>query len=554
MCHDKRDDGAKLRVISVVGEEAIGKTALVRSVYGRADVKHHFDCCTWVRVGPKPNLVHLMIDLLKQLRVPELRDVDCMNEEKLSDVLQGFLMECCYLTVLDDLSDLLLMDKLLIKVLADSRNGSRVIITTRNSKIPSSTDPWYATHLEDSSSAFDGVNPDGELLPLKERILSKLGGSPTKIVLLGGLLSTTTLSGCTKLVDQLPGRPTLQDIVHLSVNDLSEGLKQCALCLTLFPKESEIPTRRLFRLWLAENLVSSASENSAEACFEILVSRHMIKEARQKWDRSAQSCRLPGLLHDVFYQMAENERFLKIFDCSIHDKKNFDAPRMAIHRDISGVGEANAHMNVPEAGRERLETNAQEARVEITPAEPDQRLSTSENSTPPLGVQQLLSYVSFNTMKLGTQAGEIVALLKPLVPTRDLSLLRVLDLEGVYKPFLPEELGNILPNVKYMGLRWTLLESLPKSVVRLSCLETLDLKYTNITQVPVSIWEVESLQHLYMNEVSFNKSVHPQLHSKKSLNCNIQKVLAKSPTFNCRNWCQTSYSDKCTHLLITSQD
>lgn len=534
---DKRDDGANLRVISVVGEEAIGKTALVRSVYSRADVKHHFDCCTWVRVGPKPNLVHLMIDLLKQLRVPELRDVDRMNEEKLSGVLQGFLMECCYLTVLDDLSDLLLMDKLLIKVLADSRNRSRVIITTRNSKIPSSTDPWYATHLEltplnqeqsdkllkESSSAFDGVNPDGDLLPLKERILSKSGGSPAKIVLLGGLLSTTTLSGCTKLVDQLTDRPTLQDIVHLSVNDLSEGLKQCALYLTLFPKESEIPTRRLFRLWLAENLVSSASENGAEACFEILVSRHMIKAARQKWDRSAQSCRLPGSLHDVFYQMAENERFLKIFDCSIHDKKNFDAPRMAIHRDISGVGEANAHMNVPEAGRERLETNAQEARVEITPAEPHQRLSTSENSTP-LGVQQLLSYVSFNTMKLGTQAGEIVALLKPLVPTRDLSLLRVLDLEGVYKPLLPEELGNILPNVKYMGLRWTLLESLPKSVVRLSCLETLDLKYTNITRVPVSIWEVESLRHLYMNEVSFHKSVHPQLHSKKSLNCNIQTI------------------------------
>ncbi|KAK3445411.1 hypothetical protein EUGRSUZ_A01678 [Eucalyptus grandis] len=445
---DEGDGCANLTVISVFGEGAIGKTALVRSVCNRAEVKNHFDCCAWVRVGPKPNLVHLMVDLLKQLRVPKLRDVDSMDKEKLSEELLGVLMGCCYLIVLDDLCDLHLMDELMM-VLADLRNGSRVIVTTRSPDIPLSIDPW-------------------NLLPLKETILSKSNGSPSKILLLGGLLSTTTLDGRTKLANGLPHRPTLQDVVHLGVNDLPEGLKQCALYLTLFPKESEIPTRRLFRLWLAENLVSSALENGAEECFEILVSRHMVEVARPKRDGSARSCRLPGSLYDVFYQMAENERFLKIYDCSIHDKKKFNALHIAIHRDIYGGGEASA--------------------------------------------------------QLGTRAGEIAVLLRPLVSKRDSSLLWILDLEGVYKPSLPEELGTILPNLKYLGLRRTLLERLPKSVGILSRLETLDMKYTNISDLPDSIWEAENLRHLYMTEVVLNVAIGHQLESKKSLNCNIQTI------------------------------
>ncbi|KAL3720762.1 hypothetical protein ACJRO7_005553 [Eucalyptus globulus] len=526
---DKKGDRANLRVISVVGEGAIGKTALVRSVNNRADVKNHFDRCAWVRVGPKPNLVHLMVDLLKQLRVQELRDVDRMDEEKLSDELLRVLMGCCYLIVLDDLCELRVMDELMM-VLADSRNGSRVIVTTRNPDIPSSIDLWYPEPLtlsplerEQSEKLLEKCSPSFDVADLKKTILSKSGGSPPKILLLGGLLSAATSDRRTdlayRLTHGLPDRPTLQDVVRLSFNDLPGWLKQCALYLTLFPKESEIPTRRLFRLWSAENFVSSPSENGvnrvdAEECFEMLVSRHMVEVARQKWDGSARSCRLPGSLYDVFYQMAENERFLKIYDCSIHGKKKFDAPRIAKHRDISGWGEAKAKINVPEAGRGCSETNAQEAHMEITPA---------SDSSPLCGIQQLFSYVSFNTMKLGTRAGETVVLLKPLVPKRHSSLLRVLDLEGVYKPWLPEELGNILPNLKYLGLRWTLLERLPKSVALLSRLETLDLKYTNISSLPESILEVENLRHLHMTMVDFDCSTY-QLFSKKSLNCNIQTI------------------------------
>ncbi|KAK3410751.1 hypothetical protein EUGRSUZ_J02786 [Eucalyptus grandis] len=466
-----------------------------------------------------------MAHLLKQLRVPKLRDVDRMDEEKLSDELVRALIGCRYLIVLDDLCELHVLYELMM-VLADSRNGSRVLLTTHDPDITSSIDPRYFKTLtlspldreqsekllKNCSPAFHAVDPPEELR-LKERILSKSGGSPQKILLLGGLSFTTTSERCTEpanlLTNGLPDRPTLQDVVRLSVDDLPEDLKQCALYLTLFPKESEIPTRRLFRLWSAENLVSSASDG-VEKCFEILVSRNMVHVARQKWDGSARSCRLPGSLYDVFYQMAKNERFLKIYDRSIHDEGKSDAPRIAIHRDISGGGEAKAQINLPQAGQERSETNAQEAHIEITPAEPHQKMSASHNSMP-YGIQQLCSYVSFHTTKLGTPAREIAALLKPLVVKGDSSMLRVLDLEGVYKPSLPEELGDILPKLKYLGLRWTLLERLPKS-------------YTNISNLPGSILEAENLRHLYMTEVVLDVAARHQLASKKSLNYNIQTI------------------------------
>ncbi|XP_030526333.1 disease susceptibility protein LOV1-like [Rhodamnia argentea] len=537
----KRDDGGSPRVISVVGEEAVGKTALVRSVYNRPGIKNHFDCFAWVRVGHKPDPVHLMVDLLNQLRVSILQDVDRKDEEELSSELQRVLMECCCLIVLDDLCDLHLMDNNLIMLLAESGNRSRILVTTRNPDIPSQVDPWSTPLkliplnpeqrvklLEESSRSFDTVIRPTQLLHLKEKIFIISGSSPAKILLLGGLLSATTVDGFTVLINGLPDHLTLQEVVRLSIDELPEHLKKCALHMTLFPKEYEIPTRRLFRLWSAEELVSSPLENSvtrvdAEKCFEDLVSRNIVRVARWNWDGTARLCRLPGMLYDVLYQMAKCRRFLKIYDCSVQsDKTKFGAPCIAIHRRIPGEGEAEAHENTPEAGRESSETNAQGAHKEITLAEPYQRMLIG-NSPPQFGIRELHSYVSFNTMKVGRQAREIEELLKPLVPT-DSTSLRVLDLEGVYKPLLPKEFGNMLVNLKYLGLRWTLLESLPKSVVRLSRLETLDLKYTNITQVPVSIWEVDSLQHLYMNEVSFDKSVDPQLHAKESLNCNIQTI------------------------------
>ena len=82
----------------------------------------------------------------------------------------------------------------------------------------------------------------------------------------------------------------------------------------------------------------------------------------------------------------------------------------------------------------------------------------------------------------------------------------MLDLEGVYRPQLKEETLGKLFLLIYLGLRWTFLDSLPNSVGALQHLDTLDVKHTNITTLPSSIWKAKNLRHLYMNQVHLDLS------------------------------------------------
>ena len=127
------------------------------------------------------------------------------------------------------------------------------------------------------------------------------------------------------------------------------------------------------------------------------------------------------------------------------------------------------------------------------------------NSTSDSHVGHLCSYVSFDPQKQDTSNREIGNLLITITDRRSgFVLLKVLDLEGVYKPMLPEKLGE-LQNLKYLGLRWTGLDSCPESIGNLPRLETLDLKYTNITTLPSPVWKAKNLRHLQMNELSNQK-------------------------------------------------
>ncbi|KAH6829831.1 hypothetical protein C2S53_020569 [Perilla frutescens var. hirtella] len=74
----------------------------------------------------------------------------------------------------------------------------------------------------------------------------------------------------------------------------------------------------------------------------------------------------------------------------------------------------------------------------------------------PSEIGRLRSYISFNLQKKDTPARNVSSLVSKMVG-KGLGLLRVLDLEGVYKPSLPENLGNMF-HLRYLGLRWTFLD------------------------------------------------------------------------------------------------
>ncbi|XP_056176558.1 probable disease resistance RPP8-like protein 4 [Syzygium oleosum] len=519
------DGDSNLRVISVVGERACGKTALVRSVFSKLKVKHHFDCRAWVRFtdlwAETDRMKNLLVDILKQTPLRDrAKDLERKQEEQLLPLLHILLMDLRYLIVVDNLHEASLINKLLVPF-ADSSKGSRVIVTTTNEEMQKFADPWTPDlrlfpHLTSTEckkllvSITGGGNSiddsESKMTILKEKILSKCNGPPPAISLLGGLLSAAEVSNCEALIDRLGDRPTLDDIVSLSFDELPYMMKPRVLYMALFPEESEVPTRRLFRQWAAEGLLAEAAADgsvrmrSAEDCFRELESRNFIHVVRRKLDGSARSCRVPAFLHEFFCRKAKESGLLQI-------QYSPDSVSREMRR---GGGPVSKKKNKgPGADAEQSAQNQQK--------------QAQNTATGHYGhqVQCLQSFASFNTRKLGTQAREIEDLLN-LDGRPD--LLRVLDLEGVYKPVLPKNFGNALGNVRYLGLRWTVLDSIPESVGNLLLLETLDLKHTNITKVTSAIWNAKNLRHLYLSEASFDESIQRHISSGKSLTTKLETL------------------------------
>ncbi|KAK3410748.1 hypothetical protein EUGRSUZ_J02782 [Eucalyptus grandis] len=513
---DRLTDGeSNLRVISVVGKQHCGKTAVVRSVFNMPKIKQHFDRRAWLHVtcpGAESYWKQsLLVDILKQTAVRDPpKDLEHKDEEQLCEMLHKSLMEQRYLIVLDNWGDVELFNELLIPFV-DSKNGSRVIVTTRKAELHNYADPWTPDlhflpdltnkECEDLlhvsiTGGGNSIDDDSQLkMTIKEEILSKCNGSPPAISLLGGLLSTVKVSKQAALIKQLKNRPTLEDIMRLSFDELPSIMKICVLYMALYPEESEVPTRRLFRQWAAEWLLAEAAKGlerslSAEDCFRQLERRNLICVVRRKPDGSTQSCRMPAFLHEFFRQKAKEFGLLRI-----EEETRVTGPNpkhSAQHQQVRGQTPAEGHYSCQ--------------------------------------VHCLRSFALFNTSKLETQGRDIVVLdasqnlLKPKLLDRRLYLLRVLDLEGVYKPVLPENFGNILSNLRYLGLRWTILDSIPESVRNLLLLETLDLKHTNITKVTSAIWNAKNLRHLYLSEASFGKSIPHHIISGKPPYCKLETL------------------------------
>ncbi|KAI4312711.1 hypothetical protein MLD38_037511 [Melastoma candidum] len=486
-------DTELLRVISVVGDKGIGKTALVRSMYNRPDIERDFECRAWIGNYNSPILESVLVEILKQSPVTTLKDLELKETNRLCEIFHETLMEQRYLIVLDDLKSTEILDNLLYS-LPDSRNGSRVIVTCRERvHVPLQLKPWVyllqVEHLDAKNSRKlllghldaeisrkllskrSSIN-DEELI---DKILGKCNGSPQEILLFGGLSAAFEHgdpdSSPMAWLRNLEEDWWNQDVRSLSYGSLPSWVKPCFLYLCLFPKECEISTRRIFQLWLAEGLVHWDGDFTAEACFGELENRNLVQVVRRReMDGGSKTCRVSGHLHDYFSELA------------IRFGQNYD--HQTDNREV--LWPSRPTMVLPWLAR----------------------YSSNNTSLPPQDAKtasRIRSYVSFNTRKSGIQLREVEQLLKLPAENQDRMLLRVLDLEGVYKPKLPKQFGYLLPNLRYLGLRWTILDSLPESVSKLSRLETLDLKHTNVTGLPSSILGLKYLRHLYLNEGSFDK-------------------------------------------------
>ncbi|KAL0419389.1 UNVERIFIED_CONTAM: putative late blight resistance proteinR1B-16 [Sesamum radiatum] len=453
-----KEDYCDDRIITVVGELGSGKTMLARAVYGNRIVKNWFKgSCAWVTIFNDSTTKDILLNLLKQGE--KSKEQDGRNGEKfLKERLQLELTERRYLIVLDGVQSLDQWESLK-DVFPDEQNGSKIIITTCDWQLGRLADPERQPH---SLKKLD-YKESWDLFFEKSGVKRSL-------------LSTKKDRGINEWLSILDNHEnwSTSDILMFSYNDLDAHLQLCLLYMMLFPKELDIPVRRLQRLWLAEGFVKRPENNDmfledvVQGYFDDLVKRSLISVSKLRSDGSPRKCRLLGVLHDLLLTKARGISLFHIHQGSVCNK---DGP----------------------FGKRRLVEYADGNNCSLTPSE----------------YKCLRSYISFNFQKKDTPAKDVAKLLSHMIG-KGLGLLRVLDLEGVYKPSLPDNLGDLF-HLRYLGLRWTFLDKLPKSVGELSYLETLDLKHTYINRIPPSIWKLKHLRHLSLNEIILTR-ICPCIH------------------------------------------
>ncbi|KAB1203524.1 Disease resistance RPP8-like protein 3 [Morella rubra] len=504
-----------LHVISIVGEVGSGKTTLAKEVYGSTEIQRHFNCRVWV--SATVNIPRdVLLSILKQI------DKSIVDEEASNAELEAKLRENLrnkrYLLVVDDVRSHEVLSGLRV-AFPNQYNGSRVMLTTIRKDVAWSADPrrlpyqlkplsdenaWHL--LLKTASLPDNVSY-AEKFKLKRKFVSRCQGIPSAIVGLGGLLSTETVSYEERLI--VLEHPSWQ----LDSNELNEvkskilasrrynglpfHLRPCLLYFGLFPKGYKIPVRRLLRLWTAEGFVKKSSpmtsedvprteENTSDGSPEDVAKRYLQelldRQLIQKTcsiDGSTKSCVMLGELHDLILSKAE---FIVLFH---------------IHRTIQDLETAASTT----LGVRRV---AEHGDIKDYPCEE------------PSSIQCLRSYLSFDNQNEDAPKKETGNFLRRVIRHQGFGLLRVLDLERVYKPQLPNDLG-LFYNLRYLGLRRTFLNTVPDSVGNLPYLVTLDLKHTNITSLPNSIWKMKHLRHLWVLKLRLDLSMQENCSALQTL-------------------------------------
>ncbi|MCD9642184.1 hypothetical protein HAX54_028867 [Datura stramonium] len=448
-----------------------------------------------------PDLLRSIIKSVKGCNKETLDLLEKMMESDLESYLRDLLKERKYLVVVDDVWHKEAWESLK-RAFPDSKNGNRVIITTRKEDVAESADDNGFAHklrfLRQEESwdlfckklchvnKFDKIGWSPAMEVIAREMVERCGGLPLAIVVLSGLLSHKKGIQEWKKVKAHLWRHMqnnsidISHILSLSYNDLSTELKKCFPYVGLFPEDSVINTEKLTRLWMAEGFiprVEERMEDVAEDSLNELFRRSLIQVAKTFWEKIIER-RIHDLLRDLAVKKATE---VNLFD--IYDPSKYSVPllrhRHAIH------AQAQRYLSL-DFSRLKLRS------VLFFDVE--------------LGIQDSKKFLSFYSM---------------------FQHLYVLDLSKIRftQPALPDAIGNLV-HLKFLALLGANDLKLPSSIGKLKSLQTLEVLDPghSLCILPPQMSNLINLRHLiarYKEHVQLRKLT--SLQTLKYIRCDHLK-------------------------------
>ncbi|XP_057501932.1 disease resistance protein RPP13-like [Actinidia eriantha] len=468
-------------VVSIMGMGGLGKTTIARKLYNTSSLTEQFDFKAWVSVSKDYSIQDLLQKTIKSFKKPTTKEefemLEKMKEEDLESYLRDFLKGHRYLVVFDDVWDVKAWEYLR-RALPDNKNGSRVIITTRQKIVAEHLNERTYVHelpflgkveswelfCKKVLPNYNEVDDKNSCIPqdlesMAREMVRKCHGLPLAIIVLGGLLSRKHPDEWSKVQKHMwrhvrEDNTDVKHILALSFYDLPHHLKSCFLYLGLFPEDFEINANKLCRLWMAEGFIKldKESEEMATECLKELCDRSLLQVAEKTWRRII-SCRIHDLLRDFAIEKSKELNFLQYYDGELVPNSR----RLSFHCGF-------------------------------------QRFVSLDHSN--------LRLRTFHLFKLENESAEIDQL---VLIFKKLRLLRVLNLSNL--PFNPSQGGDKnrlakaigkLIHLRYLGLNFIQTHDLSPFTGNLQALQTLELNgyFANPIILPDEICKAKQLRHL----------------------------------------------------------